>query len=365
MTVGDVRDLAVGAGILGTGGGGDPRLGRLRLRRIFEDDTHADGVDLVAVEDLPDDAHVVGVGGMGAPTVSDEKFSKGDEELRGLRAIEDLAGVEVDAVVGFEIGGKNSMAPLSTGALADLPVVDGDGMGRAFPELQMTTFFIYGGTANYAALTDERGNQVIYRDIDSPERLENLARANTVEVGGRAGVAFPLMDGAFARDAIIPDTVTLAGDLGRRVREARRTDADPVAEVCAATAGRRLFEGKVTDVYRRTTEGFARGTVTLEGIDGATGELRIELQNEFLVALDEADDPVATVPDLICLVDRDTAAPIPSSAVRYGQRVAVLGIPAHDELTTDAALSVIGPAAFGYDYAYDPLEPAPSGEDAP
>ena len=62
------------------------------------------------------------------------------------------------------------------------------------------------------------------------------------------------------------------------------------------------------------------------------------------------------VPDLICLVDQVTAEPVTTEVVRYGLRVAVLGIPAPAMLRTPAALAVVGPAAFGYhDVMYEPL----------
>jgi DUF917 family protein len=66
---------------------------------------------------------------------------------------------------------------------------------------------------------------------------------------------------------------------------------------------------------------------------------------------------LAVVPDLICIVDEDTAEPITTEIVRYGLRVVVLGIPAPAMLKTQEALRVIGPAPFGYpDVAYKPLE---------
>ena len=36
-----------------------------------------------------------------------------------------------------EVGGMNSIEPLLVGARLGLPVIDADGMGRAFPELQV------------------------------------------------------------------------------------------------------------------------------------------------------------------------------------------------------------------------------------
>lgn len=352
---GDVDALALGAGVLGTGGGGDPRLGRLRLRALLDDDNHPDSVDLLDPADLPEDASVVGVGGIGAPTVTVEKPYRGDEELRSLRLVEDAAGVEIDAVMGFEIGGKNGLTALSVGALAGLPVLDADGMGRAFPELQMTTFYIYGVEPSHAAITDERGIQVLYRNADSPGRLERLARANTVELGGRAGIAFPLLTGSEAVDTAIHGTVTRALRIGRAVLDARSRGADPVDALCERTGGRPLFSGKVVDVHRRTTAGFARGHVDLDALVG-DGTLVVEFQNEFLVARDGNGSVLASVPDLLVVVDIETAEPVPTSDLRYGQRVVVVGIPAPAKLRTDRALAVVGPEAMGYEEAYDPLD---------
>jgi hypothetical protein len=355
VTLSDLEWIDTGAGILGTGGGGDPRIGRLRLRSLFEEDSYPDRVDVVSPESLDDDATVVSVGGIGAPTISKEKFPKGDEDYRSLRAVEAASGQPVDAIIPGEIGGANSMAPLAVAAMADLPVVDADGMGRAFPELQMDTFFIYGTPVNYAAFTDEHGNQLLYRDIDSAERLEQFARAITVDMGGRAGFAFPLMDGSFVEEYAIPDTVSLARELGRRVHQARSAGRDPVSVVTRTLGGTELFTGKIVDVFRRTRDGFAKGEVEIAGLD-VDRTLTIEFQNEFLVARDAEGGVLATVPDLICILDKETAAPITTGSLRYGQRVRVVGVPAPPLLRTDRALEVIGPEAFGYSLPYEPLD---------
>lgn len=351
----DLKWLDTGAGILGTGGGGDPRIGRLRLRSLFEDSAYPDRVEVVDPENLDPDAAVVSVGGIGAPTISREKFPKGDEDYRSLRAVEEAAGEPVDAVIPGEIGGANSMAPLAVAAMADLPVVDADGMGRAFPELQMDTFFIYGMPANYAAFSDEHGNQLVYRDVDTPHRLEQFARAITIDMGGRAGFAFPLMRGSFVAECAISDTVSLAHELGRRVHTARDAGRDPVSMVAETLGGTELFAGKIVDVFRRTRDGFAKGDVEIEGLD-SDRTLTVEFQNEFLVARDQDGEVLASVPDLICILDTETATPITTGSLRYGQRVRVVGVPAPELLRTERALNVIGPGAFGYDIQYDPLD---------
>ena len=68
------------------------------------------------------------------------------------------------------------MEPIIVAGLAGLPVVDGDGMGRAFPEVQMTTFFIYGAQPSPAAIADEKGNVVVFRHVIDMFWLEKFAR---------------------------------------------------------------------------------------------------------------------------------------------------------------------------------------------
>ena len=89
---------------------------------------------------------------------------------------------------------------------------------------------------------------------------------------------------------------------------------------------------------------------------GSGDSLRIDFQNENLIARTDGGEILAVVPDLICLVDEDSAEPITTEIVRYGLRVVVLGIPAPEMLKTQEALRVIGPEAFGYDgVTYVPL----------
>ena len=49
----------------------------------------------------------------------------------------DVGGHRVVGVLCAEVGGMNSLEPLMVSAILGLPVVDGDGMGRAFPMLQV------------------------------------------------------------------------------------------------------------------------------------------------------------------------------------------------------------------------------------
>ena len=348
-----LENVSIGAGILGTGGGGNPYYGKLHVKRLLDEGAR---IAIVEPAGVPDDALVVSVGAMGAPTVGIERISRGDEPLIALRALEEHLGRRATHLIPGEIGGGNSTRPMAVGALSGLPVVDGDGMGRAFPELQMDTFAIYGVSVTPAAIADIFHNTVVFPHLADAVTLERYARAVTVQMGGASGYAFPAMSGADARRTAVPMTLTLAERIGAAVRGARRAHRPPIDAVLAVAGGQVLFQGKVVDVQRRMAAGFARGSLTLDGLaDDRGARMTIDFQNENLIARRD-EVVVAVVPDLICLVDADSAAPITTEVVRYGLRVAVLGIPAPAMLKTDRALAVIGPEAFGYQgVAFSPL----------
>lgn len=348
----DIDYIALGAAILGTGGGGNVYIGKLRVREQLRAGRQ---IQIIPPEALEDDDLVVSVGGIGAPTVSIEKFEHGDEGYRAVRAIEQAVGRPAAALISDEIGGSNALEPMIAAAQTGLPVVDVDGMGRAFPELQMCTFFIYGLAPAPGALCDEKGNTVIFSEALSALWLERLARAGTVAMGCTATFALPPISGRQIKAWGVKYTVSQAWRLGQAVLEARAEKRDPIAAILAQEGGRRLFRGKIVDVARWTTGGFARGRLEIEGFDQDAGtELRIEFQNENLIArIDGA--VVATVPDLICIVDAESGRPISTEETRYGLRVAVLGLPCSPLLRSPEALAVVGPRAFGYDLEYQPL----------
>ena len=62
----------------------------------------------------------------------------------------------------IEIGGINSTIPLVVGALLNIPVVDADGMGRAFPELQMETFGVYGVSGTPMVISNVFRNRISF-----------------------------------------------------------------------------------------------------------------------------------------------------------------------------------------------------------
>jgi DUF917 family protein len=349
----DLLPLSLGAALLGTGGGGNPYVGMLRARELLRKGA---SVEILPLEAIGDDDWIGSVGGIGAPVVSVEKIKQGQECLRALRGVEEAIGFRVSALISEEMGGSNSIEPILTAAYAGLPVVDGDGMGRAFPELQMSTFFIYGLDPSPGAIADDKGNVVVFKKVIDMYWLERFARHVAVDMGAAAGFATAPMKGAYVKRVAVPGTLTQALEIGRTIMDARAKRHNVVERLLAKTGATLFFTGKVADVRRELKGGFAMGEARLTGVGEHVGaEARIAIQNENLVLWVDGVAKVI-VPDLIMNLEIETGEPITTEVLRYCQQLAVIGIPAHDLMKTPEALKVVGPGAFGYpELAYVPL----------
>lgn len=345
LDAGRVEDIARGAALLGTGGGGDPYIGALLARQALAE--HGP-VTAVTLEEVPDDAVVLTVAMMGAPTVMVEKLPSLKEVMAPVRAVGEYLGRPVTHVACAEVGGVNSTIPIAAAAALGLPLIDADGMGRAFPELQMVLPTLYGVTASPLALADEKGNVSVLNTVDNTW-TERIARVACVEMGCSVMISGFPMDGATARAALVPDSLSHCGNIGSAILAAREEKRDPVGAIVELVRGRELFGGKVVDVQRGTTAGFARGRARIEAGSGAEASaLELNFQNEHLVARTDTK-VLVTAPDLIMVVDHDSGEPITTEALRYGQRVRVLAAPSDPRWHQPEALAMVGPRYFGYE----------------
>lgn len=357
LTIDDVRDMALGASFLGSGGGGSPRAVLLQLEAVL---AAGQGISLIDLTAVPDDALIAPCGWMGAPTVSDEKLPNGSEAARGLYRLEQAKNQRVFAVCPIEIGGSNGLSPLLLAAQCGLPVVDCDGMGRAFPESQMVIFNVQGCTANPAIVTDDKGNTLVF-DAASNAEEERILRVMSIAMGGACHVIDYAGSGYQMKQHAVRGTVSLAISIGRALRVARRAGHDPFQALIGCLRdssyychGGVLVDGKVVDLERATTGGFAVGRCVLEAF-GSSERTVIEFQNENLVARRDSA-VIASVPDILTFLDRETAEPVATEQLRYGQRLKLVGVSVPPILRSERALAVFGPQAFGIPEPYRPIE---------
>jgi hypothetical protein len=261
--------------------------------------------------------------------------------------LEERIGKKVTHLVAAEIGGANAFTPLAVAARRGVQVLDADTIGRAFPELQMSSCNLYGINPCPAHLVDAMGNYIAL-ELPNPRDLERFCRRITIEMGSSAALCAYVMDGTQAQQALIPGSVSRAISIGREMRRSSK----PIANLVHTQKGKLLCEGIIAAVDQRIIDGFLRGTFTV--FDG-NAKVTVHYQNEFLLA--EKDGvPMACTPDILIPLESETATPVTSEALQYGLRVSLIALPAPQLWRTEKGLGLVGPAAFGYQADYNRIK---------
>jgi DUF917 family protein len=206
-------------------------------------------------------------------------------------------------------------------------------MGRVFPGLNQQTMGLAGIPPSPLVLTDGRGNTLLLHPADDAW-AERLAAGALATLGGVCAAAVYCMTGEQARRATIPGSVSLALRLGRAM------ETEPLS-------------ARMSSVCHVLDGGLVHGSATVVGTGSDAGRrVRLEFQSEFLLALEDGA-AAAAVPELISVLRSDTCVPIATERLQQGQRVTVLASPALEPWRSDEGMTMVGPAAFGYDVELD------------
>ena len=360
-----IDDIALGATVLGTGGGGAPYSGALMAKVAIREAKRP--VQLISLEEVADHWMTAPCSMIGAPTVALEKINSREQMLVAFEAMQEALGETIEATFPIEVGGFNSLIPILVAAQKGIPVIDCDAMGRAFPESQMVTFYLDGLPSAPNTLADEKGNKVTLYPIDGIW-AERLARPITEQMGGSAAICDYSMRGKELKSSALSATLSKAMNIGKAIRQANSNGENAVDAILNILGGHRLISGKVVDIERSTQGGFVTGGVILEKLQHAQLKLDfdnvyVHFQNELLLAhkgkstsdLSEAN-LLACTPDLISIVDHETGHPITTEQLRYGQRVELIAYPCDPKWRTKKGVEVVGPHYFGYGVEYRCIE---------
>jgi len=361
----ELNDMLVGVGILGTGGGGDPETFG---RPIVEwDIKKGREYRIIDPQEIKDDAFVVSGGYAGSVKAftSVQKMLEGWEsrfELsEALRIMESIGNRKVDYVVPFEMGGANTPVILSLAARAGIVTVDGDGLGRAAPETQMSSFLGHGISLTPMPFVDLEGNVILVKHAVKPTYPDELMRAAIVLNGGSGANTHYPMSGKQLKESVVPNTISLSINVGRAVREALDTKKNPVEAFIQTVKGTEIFQGAVQTIRGEDRGGFYHVKAIVRGL----GEYRMKrmevvFKNETMMAHINKR-LVSVFPDLLCMLDPKSGRGIMTANLRPGTKIVFVGVPAHERLReclkTDVGRQAFGAARFGYpNVKYRPIE---------
>ncbi|KAF2132629.1 DUF917-domain-containing protein [Dothidotthia symphoricarpi CBS 119687] len=373
----DLGWISIGCYIMGTGGGGSPYATMLRVRGILRSGGTA---RVVSPDDLKDDDLVGSGGGAGSPTVGIEKLSA-DEMMDAQTHLYKLfEGGRATHIIPLEIGGSNGLQGLVLGASTNMnvPCVDADWMGRAYPTKWQTTPVVFGEREIVFApvcIADGNGNVLYMPTASSDLKVEQVLRAALSQMGSAVGTADAPVTGAETRRWAVEHTISLSWRIGREVARARKENRiDTVGEsiinaVGGKETGRVLFKGKIVGVERKLYMGHVYGEVIVEGIGAEfSGKIKIPFKNENIAVIripdgeesktgeEKNEDVLAIVPDLVSVIDAQNGEAIGTPEYRYGLLVSVIGITASERWTSPRGIEIGGPKSFGLNHLeYRPL----------
>lgn len=382
----DLAWLADGCYVLGCAGGGSPAASVLQLRDILR---AGHKIRMIDQSSLRDDALIYWGGHMGSPAVSVERL-QALETVQAFEVLMEYMGHDkFDAVMGLEIGGANGMEPMLVGSskFFDSPVIDGDWMGRAYPTYWQTTLAVHVPLELCPCAIDSGdGKSIVMTRAPDDEIVDRALRASCSEMGSRVGMAAKPTTTEYVRKYGVLNTCSLAWRIGRCIARCEASNTlSTVAESIIEEAGgpgaaKVLFRGKIVAVERRLVKGHSYGTVHIAAFEdndlddeacsssttrstalASGGTLKIPFKNENIFAEHTAADGttqvIASVPDLIAILDNGSGRALGVPEFKYGYRVTVIGITCSPRWTeVPAGLEIGGTKAFGYDdIEYRPL----------
>jgi len=361
----DVEDFVRGVTFMGTGGGGDPKIGLDFLVKALEEGYKLSWVDISEINEEEWVAMPFYMGSI-AP-ISEENLKKLKEMglgeptverplIKAVQELEKCKQIKLGALIAGELGGSNTPVPLDTAARLNKVFIDGDFAGRAIPELTQATPCVKNKSICPLVMCDLWGNVNIIESAINFGMVEEYGRSIVMVTNQMTGNIGFLMKVKELKEVMIPGTLTDSYIVGKTIRKAREVAGqDPVEKVVEVIGGHLLFKGTVTKREFEDKKGFMFGTHVFEGLDEFQGHtFKIWFKNEnHITWLD--NKPYVCSPDIITVVALGDCEPITNTYLKVRQQVAVIG-KSHIKYRDKGDVNLLTPKHFGFDIEWKPIE---------
>jgi DUF917 family protein len=364
----EVEDFVRGLTFYGTGGGGDYQIGVDVLMEQLEKGHNVGWTDAGG---LRDGQYTCCPFLMGSIAPMTEETRREMKEIYGLKeplynytgimknavtALQELVGQKISALIPIELGGANAASCACAAAELGIAMLDCDYTGRAIPEIQQTTPFVYEKELLPITSCDAWGNTAVINKSYNWRMAERVGKQLSVAGYGLCGQAGFFMNAADTRDALINGTMTECYQVGKLLREACEAGKAPAEAVAAELGGWLVCKGTVTGKKWWDKIGYYWGEHTITGQGEFSGvEVKIWFKNENHVSWKNGETFI-TSPDMLQVIDAKTGHPYTNNKIEEGFEVAVIALKAREMFRSPRGLLALGPRAFGFDIDYRPVE---------
>ncbi len=342
--------LVFGSKILACGGGGSERKAIENINKIYNKGKNFTIADL---SDLDENNSICIIGMVGGGISEEDRKLIENREIiitepmvTAVRELEEYLNVEFAGFVATELGPNNSIIPMMVAAEMDKVAINGDCCGRSKPKISISTTRVANIPITPFSIVSQYGDIQIVKTAVDDIRGELIARIVSRLSGGSVSVARCPMKIRNARKAVIPNTYTLAKNLGKSVREANEEGKDVSSILENSIPNSKIaFEGVVSNFSRIEQGGFTSGEIIAGSTTGK--KLKVWYQNEYLLSwLDNKQ--FITCPDGFYIVDTKTGCGLTPWEEDFskGREITVLTRDAPSIWNTEKGLSIFGPEVF-------------------
>jgi len=350
-----ITPLALGGKMLSSGGGGDTENFEKILSEIL---MSKDCVRLLEIDDIINEDYYCSNGMVGISNVIDSYNFSGKNGVDTVLRMENIEESKISALYPYEGAGINLLYPIITAKLMDIPIIDGDVMGRCFTELQMTTLEINNISISPFVLKDTMDIVHIFSGSGA-KNIENEIRKVLSRIDNLGFFAAGLEKGGRLKKALIPGTITFAKKIGDSFRD---NNYDSIISKIKKAADDsiygevfELFKGKVISIAEADfNKEWTRFTlVEMEGKN--RGFYSILAKDQFLITYNN-QKVSCTSPDIISAIDLNSLKPVIFQKLKKDMEIGVIAIETPKSHKTLKALNLMGLPAFGYKLPYKTIK---------
>ncbi len=350
-----ITPLALGGMILSSGGGGDTENFEKILSEIL---INKDSIQLLEIDDMIDEDYYCSNGMMGISNVIDSYSFSGKNGMDTILRMENIEESKVSALYPYEGAGINLLYPIITAKFMDLPVIDGDVMGRCFTELQMTTLEINNISISPFVLKDTMDIVHIFSGRGT-KNIENEIRKVLSRIDNLGFFATGMAKGKNLKKTLIPGTITFAKKIGDSFIHENYEDIifniKKAAEECLYGEVVELFKGKIVNISEADfNKEWTRFTVVGKEKSNR-GIYSILAKDQFLLTYNN-QNVSCTSPDIISAIDLNSLKPVIFQKLKKDMEIGVIGIETPKSHKTEKALNLMGLPAFGYKLPYKSMK---------
>jgi DUF917 family protein len=345
----EAKDLVIGASFLATGGGGNPDQGLKYMNEALKNNN----IKVVSIDELPKDTIVATPYFVGSVSSKEREF-KTDIMLQSVKELESIIGKNIGALAASEIGGGNTPIVFYVASKLNLPVVDGDFIGRAAPELEQSTANLFGYSLYPSVVSTNDGDIILVKRYADTRHYEYIARQVSIIGENSAFVIDTPLTVSQASNALVKGSISLSISIGKVINNPEK-HGSVLDDIIRIIDGFKIARGVVKEVNLEEKEGFLVGEVTIEGeIKNKKAIIKDWIKNEHIF-LRINDKPAVFPPDLIVFTNNN-GIPVLNYELKEGIEVNLIASKAPKIWRSERGLEIFGPKHFGFNYDYVPVE---------